>query len=104
LVPIRSGDDWGYPCCATQNVPFDMVAAATCANTTPDTNSFVIGDTPFGVDFDPGNWPAPWGGNAFVVTHGVVGSWVGARIIAIVVDRNTALMMPSTDVTRSSMS
>jgi glucose/arabinose dehydrogenase len=104
LVPIRSGDDWGYPCCATQNVPFDNVAAAICANTTPDTNSFVIGDTPFGVDFDPGNWPAPWGGNAFVATHGVVGSWVGARIIAIVVDRNTALMMPSTDVTGSSMS
>jgi glucose/arabinose dehydrogenase len=104
LVPIRNGDDWGYPCCATQNVPFDTVAAATCANTTPDTNSFVIGDTPFGVDFDPGNWPAPWGGNAFVATHGVVGSWVGARIIAIVVDRSTALMLPSTDVTGSGMS
>ncbi len=28
--------------------------APNCANVTADTNSFLIGDTPFGVDFEGG--------------------------------------------------
>jgi glucose/arabinose dehydrogenase len=103
FVPIRAGDDWGFPCCATQGVPFGNVDPSVCTLMARDTNSFVIGDTPFGMDFEPGNWPAPWGGGALVVTHGAYGSWEGARIVAMAMDRSTQLMQPSTDVNGSSM-
>jgi glucose/arabinose dehydrogenase len=102
FVPIREGDDWGFPCCATQGVPFENVDPSVCTTMARDTNSFVIGDTPFGMDFEPGNWPAPWGGSAFVATHGSYGSWAGARIVAMAMDRGTQLMQPSTDVSGSS--
>ncbi len=39
-----------------------------------ETNSFLIGDTPFGLDFEPGHWPGPLAGRAFVATHGAAGS------------------------------
>ncbi len=102
LVPIRKGDDWGYPCCATANTPYTGVtnmngATPNCSGVAADNNSFVIGDTPFGVDFEPGYWPAPFTGNAFVVTHGAAGSWVGARVVAIPMDPSTGLPTPSTN-------
>jgi glucose/arabinose dehydrogenase len=98
LVPIHQGDDWGFPCCATQNVPFPGGTAAICANVTPDTDSFLIGNTPFGVDFESGMWPAPWTGSAFIVTHGAAGTWAGARMVAIAMDPTTGLPMPASDV------
>jgi glucose/arabinose dehydrogenase len=100
LVPIRDGDDWGFPCCATRDVPFSGVSPVPdCSAMTPDTNAFVIGETPFGVDFEPNAWPAPWTGDAFVVMHGVCcGSWAGARIASIAMDPNTGLPLASTDV------
>ena len=100
LVPIRQGDDWGFPCCATQDVPFPAAGdagAAICANITPDTDSFLIGNTPFGIDFEPGNWPAPWTGSAFVVTHGAAGSWAGERMVAIAMNPSTGMPLPATD-------
>lgn len=101
LVPIRQGDDWGFPCCATQNVPFPAAGAngaTICAGITPDTDSFLIGNTPFGVDFEPGTWPPPWTGSAFVATHGAAGSWVGARLVAIAIDPVTGMPEPASDV------
>jgi glucose/arabinose dehydrogenase len=100
LVPIHDGDDWGFPCCATRDVPFsDVMPVPDCSAMTADTNAFVIGDTPFGLDFESGRWPAPWTGDVFIVTHGVCcGSWVGARIVAVGMDPNTGLPLASTDV------
>jgi glucose/arabinose dehydrogenase len=103
LIPIQAGDDWGFPCCATQNLPYTGVT--TTGGTTPNCsavdaegNGFLIGDTPFGVDFEPGRWPAPWAGRAYVVTHGAAGSWAGARLVGIPMDATTGLPTPSTDV------
>lgn len=106
LVPIREGDDWGFPCCATQNVPFPAAGdagAAICANITPDTDSFLIGNTPFGVDFEPGNWPPPWTGSAFVVTHGAAGTWTGERMVAIAMNPSTGMPLPATDTSGTDM-
>src|SRR5262249_29539297 len=51
LVPIRSGDDWGYPCCFTKDrAAPNITPAPDCTGTTPESVSFLIGDTPFGVD------------------------------------------------------
>ncbi|HEX8794005.1 MAG TPA: hypothetical protein VF765_23850, partial [Polyangiaceae bacterium] len=79
LLPIHAGDNWGFPCCATQNVPYSSVTPVPdCSSIVPEQDSFIIGDTPFGLDFEPGLWPAPYTGSAFVATHGAAGSWVGA--------------------------
>ncbi len=85
LVPIRQGDDWGYPCCATTNVPYTEFVTGTpnCASVASETVSFVVGHTPFGFDFEPGIWPAPYTHTAVVSLHGDVGSWTGARVVAI---------------------
>jgi glucose/arabinose dehydrogenase len=93
LVPIRDGDDWGFPCCATKDVPYsDIMPRPNCASITPDDVSFFIGDTPFGFDFERGRWAAPWSGAVFVALHGAAGSWAGERVV--VVATNPATGMP----------
>ena len=101
LVHIHQGDDWGFPCCATQGVAYPDAQptppAGSCSTVAGETNSFLIGDTPFGLDFEPGKWSGAYAGHAFVATHGAAGSWTGARIVAIPMDATTGLPMPSTN-------
>jgi glucose/arabinose dehydrogenase len=99
LVPIRQGDDWGFPCCASKNVPYGDIQPppTSCGSVAAEDNGFYIGDTPFGLAFEPGTWPAPWTGSAFVATHGAAGSWTGARLIAIAMDPTTGLPKPSSN-------
>jgi glucose/arabinose dehydrogenase len=90
LVPIREGDDWGFPCCATTNVPYtEADPAPDCSYVTPDDVSFLIGDTPFGLDFERGGWPTPYKGSVFVALHGDAGFWGGARVVAVATDPTT---------------
>jgi glucose/arabinose dehydrogenase len=114
IVPVRQDDNWGFPCCATTNLPYqDMtfedtnqpVKASDCANVTAESVAFEIGDTPFGIDFETGNWPSPWGHRAFVALHGEVGSYTGSRVVAIALDPTTGFpLSPSNDLgTRTSM-
>jgi glucose/arabinose dehydrogenase len=107
IAPVRQGDDWGFPCCASTNTPYagmtfqdngHGVQAADCANVTPESVSFVIGHTPFGIDFETGKWPAPWSSRAFVALHGVVGSYTGSRVVAVSLDPNTGLPLASSDL------
>jgi glucose/arabinose dehydrogenase len=97
MVPIRQGDDWGYPCCASKDLPYSAQAGADCSGVAQDSNAFFIGDTPFGVDFEPGLWPGTWAGRAYVVLHGAFGSFVGARMVAIPMDPTSGLPVPSTN-------
>ena len=71
LVPIRQGDDWGFPCCATKDLPFpDITPVPDCSTVASEIDSFIVGDTPFDLDFEtgrvagaveqPGVCPAPW--------------------------------------------
>jgi glucose/arabinose dehydrogenase len=104
LVPIRQGDDWGFPCCATANTPYtgteyqDNGQVPNCSNVTADNVSFTIGHTPFGIDFEPGIWPAPWTDRVFVALHGDVGTWYGARVVGIPLDPNTGLPVPASEL------
>jgi glucose/arabinose dehydrogenase len=102
LVPIRQGDDWGFPCCATANTPYELVSGSpNCADVAQETVSFVVGDTPFNFDFETGVWPAPYTHDIFVTLHGAVGSWIGARIVAIPTQSN-GMPVPSSDLGTSS--
>jgi glucose/arabinose dehydrogenase len=99
LVPIRQGDDWGFPCCATKDKPFpDITPTPDCSGTASEDASFLIGDTPFAFDFEPGTWPAPYAHSAFVPLHGAAGSWVGARLVMIEMDPDSGMPMPATDI------
>ena len=104
LVPVRQGDDWGFPCCATRGMPYagatygDTHQPPDCSGVASESASFVIGHTPFGLDFETGKWPAPWGHRVFVTLHGVFGTWEGARLVGIALDPNTGLPLPATEL------
>jgi glucose/arabinose dehydrogenase len=99
LVPIRDGDDWGFPCCATKDLPYsDVVPRPDCSRITPDDVSFYIGDTPFGFDFERGRWAAPWSGAVFVALHGAAGSWAGERVVVVATDPATGMPKQGSNV------
>jgi glucose/arabinose dehydrogenase len=104
ILPVHQGDDWGYPCCATRGVPYqgrtysDTGATPDCSGVASESDSFLIGHTPFGIDFETGKWPAPWGNRAFVTLHGIFGTWVGARVVGIALDPGTGLPLPASDL------
>ena len=69
-----------------------------CSTIAADTNSFIIGNTPFGFDFVDNQFPAPWDHRVVVALHGVAGSWAGARVVAIATDPVTGLPLPSSTI------
>ena len=121
LIPVREGDDWGYPCCAAANLPYTdeclACSAATeapnmsttycqglsrcspkCDMTVAENASFIIGDTPFGLDFMDTQFPAPWGNRVYVAVHGAFGTWTGARVVGISFDPATGLPLPGSNL------
>jgi glucose/arabinose dehydrogenase len=109
LVPVRPGDDWGYPCCATQNLPYTGVTYANgatpdCSGVAPESDGFVIGHTPFGLDFETGKWPSPYNDRVYVTLHGVAGTWEGARVVGIALDPATGLPMTASELQPTSNS
>jgi glucose/arabinose dehydrogenase len=87
LLVVRDGDDWGLPCCASKGVPFQsFTPVPDCSKIASEENSFAIGNTPFGFDFVPSTWPAPYAGGFIVTLHGGFGTWTGARVVAIAGD------------------
>jgi glucose/arabinose dehydrogenase len=98
LFPVRQGDDWGFPCCATANAAYsDITPAPTCTGVQPETGSFIIDHTPFDLDFEQGAWPGTWKSRVFVALHGYVGSWQGARLVAIATDPKTGWPVMSSE-------
>jgi glucose/arabinose dehydrogenase len=99
IVPIRQGDDWGYPCCATANLPYDEVSGSpNCSDVPSEDVALVIGNTPFGLDFEPGVWPAPYTSNMLVALHGEVATWTGARVLAVPTDATSGMPVDSSDL------
>lgn len=103
ILPIRQGDDWGFPCCATTDVPFpDINPVPDCSAVAKEIDSFFVGNTPFDLDFEFGKWPEPWSNQAYVPLHGAYGSWSGARVVAIDFDTMTGQVLPGSDLTGTS--
>jgi glucose/arabinose dehydrogenase len=103
VLPVNAGDDWGYPCCATKDTPFSGVTypdggVPDCSGVASETEAFIIGETPFGIDFEPGNWPAPWTSRAFVTLHGEVTVWRGSRVVGVALDPTTGLPENASDL------
>lgn len=98
LLPVRDGDDWGFPCCATKDRPYDDRPGPDCSGVAQEIDSFFVGNTPFDLDFELGKWPDPWGRRAYVPLHGAYGSWAGARVVGIELDRMTGMVLPGSDL------
>ena len=99
LFPVRDGDDWGHPCCATKNKPYsDLGQNADCSGVASEIDSFFVGNTPFDLDYELGRWPDPWGNRAYVAVHGAYSTWEGARIIGIELDAMTGQVLPGSDL------
>ena len=112
LITIADGDNWGYPCCATEGLAYTSVSVPCpnnptaqcppdCSAITPEADSFVIGNTPFGFEFEDQQFPVPWDHKVFVVLHGVVGTWTGARLVAISTDPATGLPLTGSTLSGS---
>jgi glucose/arabinose dehydrogenase len=98
LFPVQLGADYGQPCCATQNQPFtDSPEGTDCSGVASELTSFLIDHTPFGLDFEQGAFPGTWQYRAFVVLHGFVGSWEGARVVGIATDPATGWPLQSSE-------
>lgn len=95
MILVAQGQDWGYPCCASQNLPFPgILPVPDCSGVQADSDSFTVGNTPFGLDFETGVWPAPFTNNAFIAMHGSAGSWIGERVVSIQMDSVTGRALP----------
>jgi glucose/arabinose dehydrogenase len=98
LVQFGAGQDWGFPCCASKDLPFPGGPAnVDCSNVQDDTNAFIVGSTPFGLDFETGKWSDPYKNSVYISMHGQVGSWTGARVVMITTDPATGKPFPSSD-------
>ena len=81
LIEIRQGDRYGFPCCVDRGVPVPgLVGAGTCMDVAASVQTYPLHDTPFGFDWAPSSWPAPYSGGYFVGLHGWVGSWTNAGV------------------------
>jgi glucose/arabinose dehydrogenase len=100
MLPIRQGDNWGFPCCGTTGLPYSGITPVPdCSGIAAEPDSWAIGDTPFGLDFEPGLWPSPYRGSAFVTTHGAAATWTGARLVTIAVDPSSGMPQAGSDLT-----
>lgn len=104
LVPVRQGDDWGFACCASRNVPFaDLtMPVPDCSGVSAEDVSFAVSDRPGDLDFSPATWPSPWNGRAFVAMEGETGSWAGARLVAVGMDAMLGGLLPGSTTSGSS--
>jgi glucose/arabinose dehydrogenase len=91
LFPIHAGDNWGFPCCATKDTPYSDYTdpAPDCSQVRAEEDVFTIDHTPFGLDFEQGQWSGTFQYRAFVANHGYFVSWYGARVVAISTDPTT---------------
>jgi glucose/arabinose dehydrogenase len=88
LILVRDGDDWGYPCCVTRGHSIPD-AGTDCTTIASGEHALTLHDTPFGMDFEPGRWPAPWTGALVIALHGSFNTWVGTRVVTIATDPST---------------
>jgi glucose/arabinose dehydrogenase len=74
-----------------------MACQPDCSTVQNEANSFLIGNTPFGFDFEDLQFPAPWDHRVLVAQHGAAGTWAGAKVVAITTDPCTGLTMMSSN-------
>lgn len=81
LIQLRQGDDYGYPCCIDHDRTWPGTPTGyNCGAVAVSVQTYPLNNTPFGFDWAPSSWPAPYAGALFVGLHGVVGSWTNTGV------------------------
>jgi glucose/arabinose dehydrogenase len=94
MLMLHPNTNYGFPCCYTKGAPSTKGPAmgTMCGDVTKEDASFALSDTPFGFDWEPGNWPAPYHNAVFVALHGSAystPSWQGAAVVYAATDPTT---------------
>jgi glucose/arabinose dehydrogenase len=83
MVVLHPSTNYGFPCCTTMSKPI-AGSTDTCDEVTKEDATFPLSDTPFGFDWAPATWPAPYANALLVALHGSAYSgpvWKGASIV-----------------------
>ncbi len=87
LAVVEPSGRWGYPCCVGKNMPALSGSMNDCADIGEELISIPLSNTPFGFDFEPGNFPSPYTNGAFFALHGAFGMpWRGTGLSWLPVD------------------
>lgn len=87
LLILSTSGDYGYPGCDGRGTL--ARCGGSCASITVEDIRFPINDTPFGFDWERGQWPEPYRHGLFVALHGSYFTSPGYR--------NAGLVYVSTD-------
>jgi glucose/arabinose dehydrogenase len=89
LALVEPGGHFGYPCCISKNVPGPNGTPDECSKLSDAVSVIPLHDTPFGMDFEEGAFPAPYTFGVFVALHGSFGGWRGTGISWLPTDPTT---------------
>jgi glucose/arabinose dehydrogenase len=90
LIEVHTGDDYGYPCCVDTGVPLPTISPAPdCSAVAVTFKPYPLHATPFGFEWEPGKWPAPYTNAFFVAFHGDFSGWTGTALSWAPVDPAT---------------
>src|SRR5258706_7079646 len=92
LLTFQTGDDFGYACCASANVPYtDVTPTPDCSGVAKELKSTGVDERPSGLDFSPASWGTTFGNGTLIAIHGTTGNGVGARIVLVRPDAMSGL-------------
>jgi glucose/arabinose dehydrogenase len=86
LLGQRPKESWGYPCCVERGVAAPGFETQNCGSVGRESIAIPLHDTPFGMDFDRGGFPAPYKHGLFIAMHGVVTSFGGTGVAFLKTD------------------
>ena len=89
IALLRKDETWGYPCCVAPDLPAPGAPGADCSNVRREIAAVPLHDTPFGLDFDRGSFPAPYRHGLFMAIHGVVTSFGSTGVLWLATDPNS---------------
>ncbi len=81
IFRLRSGTDYGFPCCAGPNLPAS--AGQNCASVTQEEIVIPLFNSPFGMDWERGLWEGPMRNTFCIAQHGSFYSsppWLGEGV------------------------
>jgi len=86
IALLRKDETWGYPCCVAPDLPAPGAPGTDCSNVRREIAAVPLHDTPFGMDFDRGSFPAPYRHGLFMAIHGVVTSFGSTGVLWLATD------------------
>lgn len=82
LAPFgKKVESWGFPCCVGRGIASPSSTSQDCSYVASEVVAIPLHDTPFGLDFERGVFPAPYQHGIFSALHGVFTSFGGTGVV-----------------------